>query len=43
MKTLYEFETAFEELMDRALNTLTPKAFDNFKDSITMILEDYEE
>ena len=43
MKTLYEFECAFEELMDSALNVLSPTQFDKFKDSITMILGDYEE
>ena len=43
MKTLYEFETAFSELMDAALNTLSPAQFDKFKDSVSMILEDYEE
>lgn len=43
MKTLYEFETAFSELMDTALSTLSPEQFDRFKDSVSMILEDYEE
>lgn len=43
MKTLYEFETAFQELMDTALNTLSPEQFEKLKDSVLMILEDYEE
>ena len=42
MQTLYEFETAFEELMDDALNKLSPEQFEKFKDSVSMILEDYE-
>jgi len=43
MKTLYDFETAFEELMDAALNTLSNEQFEKFKDSVSMILEDYEQ
>ncbi len=43
MKTLYDFETAFSELMDAALNALSPEQFERFKDSVSMILEDYEE
>ena len=43
MNTLYDFETAFQELMDTALNKLTPNQFEKLKDSISMILEDYEE
>lgn len=42
MQTLYEFETAFEELMDDALNKLSPEQFEKFKDSVSMILLDYE-
>ena len=42
MGTLYDFERAFEELMDNALNKLTPDQFEKFKDSVSMILEDYE-
>ena len=41
--TLYEADTAFEELMDKALNELSPKAFAKFLDDIAMILADYEE
>jgi len=43
MKTLYEFETAFQELMDTALNILSPSQFEQLKDSVSMILNDYEE
>ena len=43
MKTLYEFENAFSELMDEALNVLSPAQFEKLKDSVEMILEDYEE
>lgn len=42
VKTLYDFETAFEELMDTALNVLSPEQFEKLKDSVSMILEDYE-
>lgn len=41
--TLYEFENAFEELMDRALNDLTPKRFAKFLDDISMMVVDYED
>lgn len=40
--TLYEFDTAFEELMDKAKNELSPNAFEKFLDDISMILPDYE-
>ena len=42
-KTLYEYETDFEELMDSALNDLSPSEFNKFLDSISMILADYED
>lgn len=38
--TLREFEAAFEGLMDRALNELSPAQFEQFKDSVSMILSD---
>lgn len=41
-KTLYDFDTEFEQLMDRALNELSPKAFNTFLDDISMMLADYE-
>ena len=43
MKTCYEFADAFEELMDDALNTLSPEEFEQLKDSIDMILMSYED
>ena len=43
MKTLYDFDSAFENLMDEALNILSPKAFKKFIDDINMMLSDYEE
>lgn len=43
MKTLYDFDRAFENLMDDALNNLSPESFRMFKDNITMILADYED
>ena len=41
--TLYEADTAFEELMDKALIELSPKAFAKLLDDIAMILADYED
>ena len=41
-KTLYEFDNEFEELMDRAVNDLSPKQFAKFLDDISMMLADYE-
>lgn len=41
MKTLYEFENAFTELMDEALNALSPAQFEKLKDSVQTILEEY--
>lgn len=43
MKTLYDFDEAFSELMDDALNNLSPESFLKFIDDIGMILSDYEE
>lgn len=43
MKTLYEFDSEFEELMDDALNNLSPESFRKFIDDISMILADYED
>ena len=43
MNNRYYYETAFELLMDEALNDLSPKAFRGFIDTIYMILQDYEE
>ena len=43
MKTLYEFEMEFQEMMDTALNELPPAQFERLKDDVSMILQDYEE
>ena len=42
-KTLYDFDSEFEELRDRALNDLSSKQFAKFLDDISMILSDYED
>lgn len=42
-KTLYDFDNEFEELMDQALNDLSPKQFAKFLDDISMMLVDYED
>ena len=42
-KTLYELDNEFEELMDRAVNDLSPKQFTRFLDDISMMLADYED
>ena len=41
--TLYEFDTEFEELIDKAVNELSPKQFAKFLDDISMILSDYDD
>lgn len=38
----FEFILDFEELMDQALNELSPAQFELFKDNVVMILDDYE-
>lgn len=43
MKSKYDFERAIEELLDEALNTLSPESFKGLLDSISIILGDYEE
>lgn len=40
--TLYEFDNQFTEMMDKAVNELSPKLFAKFLDDITLILADYE-
>lgn len=42
-KTRIEYEREFEELMDSALNELSPTAFNGLLDSISMMLSDYED
>ena len=41
--TLYEVDNAFEDLMDKAVNDLSPKQFKQFMDDISMMLSDYED
>ena len=43
MKTLNDFEIAFTEIMDEALNVLSPKQFEKLKESISRMLNDYGE
>lgn len=42
MMTRYELDMVFEELLDTALNELSPEEFNKFLDDITMIVSDYE-
>ena len=42
-KTLYDFDSEFEKLMDQAVNDLAPKQFVKFLDDISMMLADYED
>lgn len=41
--TLYEADTAFEELIDKAKKELPPSHFTKFLDDVDMIMTDYEE
>ena len=41
--TELEFEIEFVEMMDKALNVLTPEQFEKLKDSISRILKYYGE
>ena len=43
MKTVYDFENDVTELLDKALNELSPAEFDKLKDDIRTILSDYGE
>lgn len=43
MQTLNDFKIAFTEMMDEALNVLTPEQFEKLKESISRILKDYGE
>lgn len=38
-----EKKTAIQEMLDNALNVLSPDAFRGLLDSISMMLEDYED
>ena len=40
--SIYEFESEFEELMDKALNELSPREFKIFLDHIDQIIVDYQ-
>lgn len=42
MNTIYDFETAISELMDDALNKLSPKDFEYLKDRVSIILAEYD-
>lgn len=42
MSTIYDFETAISELMDDALNKLSPKDFECLKDRVSIILAEYD-
>lgn len=41
--TSYEATVAFEELIDKALNELSPSAFERFLDDISMIVESFDD
>lgn len=41
-KTSYEYITKIEEILDDALNQLSPKVFEILLDNISMLLADYE-
>lgn len=42
-KSRYDFYREIEELIDDALDSLSPENFDKLKDDIHMLLDDYEE
>ena len=42
MSTVYEFEFAISELLDKALNELSPKEFESLKNKVSVILAEYE-
>ncbi len=42
MNTVYDFETAISELMDKALNKLSPNEFEVLKDRVSVILTEYD-
>ena len=41
-KALYDIEVEFENLMDDAPDSLSPANFNKLKDSVMMLIEDYE-
>ena len=42
MNTVYDFETAISELMDKALNKLSSNEFEVLKDRVSVILTEYD-
>ena len=40
---IYEFDSEFEELMDKAVNHLSKGDFETFIDHINMIIVDYQD
>ena len=42
MGTRYELETALQDLIDKALNELSPEEFNMFIDTASEIIADYE-
>ena len=42
-KTLYDFISEFERLMDDALDSLSSDIFDRFTDNILKFIEDYKD
>ena len=40
---IYEFDSEFEGLMDKALNELSPRDFKIFLDHIDQIIADYQD
>ena len=41
--SVYEFDSEFEELMDKALNELSPRDFKTFLDHIDQIIANYQD
>lgn len=41
MKTKYDFESEIDELLDEALNELSPEEYDRLLDSVSMSLADH--
>lgn len=40
--TVYEAETAFEELLDKAKDEMSAEDFEEFLDHISIVLADYQ-
>ncbi len=38
--TVYEFEMAIDELLDKALNELSPAAYEKLLDSLSMMIDE---